>query len=461
MSEQTISFNRQLPVEDAYDLAVSGGGPAGIAAALAAARQGLRVLLIDSVGQLGGMGTNGGAARLLGGRYPDNSRWAVQGIFLEIVEKLVKREQAIHPEDITAQKYNLRGGTGFISSTGYGVPFDPVGMAALLDELMLEAGVDVKFFTQVIDVIMDGDRISHLILSNKSGLRAVPVRTVVDATGDADVAARSGCETTMGREQDHKTSPASMLFHVERVWTDELRREIYKEDSPQLKKLVADLRKKGVWTFPYELSSLVELTEKGTFLINATRLRNVDATDARSVSAAMMRGRLEVQELFKVLKEHVPGFSDARLRSVAGVLGIRESRRIVADMVLTTEQVIRGEDVPDTIGFSAYTWDLPDPESSDYELLDVRKIIRRHVFTPIPYRVMVPNPVTNLICPGRSISVERPVLGILRVQAPCYAMGQAAGTAAVQVVQQDSSFAEVDTAALRKSLKEQGALVDI
>jgi 2-polyprenyl-6-methoxyphenol hydroxylase-like FAD-dependent oxidoreductase len=456
----TLSFSRKLPVGEAYDLAVCGGGPSGVAAALAAARQGLKVLLLEGSGQLGGIGTNGGAARLLGGRTPNNRQWAVKGIFLELVERLAASGGAIHPERMTAEQYNPYGGTGFITSTGYGVPFDPIAMVALLDELMVEASVEVLFFTSVIAVRTVARHITELIVHNKSGLQAIPVKAVVDATGDADVAARSGCRFVQGRAEDGQTTPATLLFHVDKVWPEALRSEVYAHHSPRLQHLVRELREQGLWPFPFELVAHVQLTQPDTLLINATRLLHVDGTDGRAVSRAMMEGRREVQQMFKVMKEHFPGFSEARIRSVATMLGVPESRRIVGSLVYTVDDVIHGREFPDTIGFSAYTWDLPDPDHPDHQPMADRKVLRRHSYTPIPYRIMVPQPIENLVCPGRAVSVEREVLGIVRVQAPCYAMGQAAGTAAVSVVRKGVSFAQVNARQLRRTLAKAGALVD-
>ena len=143
----THSFTRDLPVEDAYDLVVAGGGPSGIPAALSARRRGLKVLLVEQTGQLGGVGTSAGVSHLLGGRTRDNKHWCVAGIFKEIVEDLSAVGGAINPVDIEGETYSPHGWTGKVSNLTYGVPFDPIRMAAMLDQKMLEACVDVIIFT--------------------------------------------------------------------------------------------------------------------------------------------------------------------------------------------------------------------------------------------------------------------------------------------------------------------------
>jgi hypothetical protein len=341
------------------------------------------------------------------------------------------------------------------------VPFDPIQMVALLDEKMLEAGVDTLFFTGFVDAIVEDNRITHVVLFNKSGLFSVPTSAVVDATGDGDVAARSGCEFVKGRDQDGLMTPATLMFHVDRVDQDVLASDIYRTKSNRFRELIADLRAKGLWKFPYDIFISVQLNEKGTMMINTTRICDVDGTDGRSISKGMMQGRREVAGLFELMKQHFPGFANARIKQVAPVLGIRETRRIRGDFVYTVNDLIAARDFDDTIGFSSYGWDLPDPKKPSYQpMYEAPEKRMNRIYTPIPYRVLVPRPVENVICPGRAISVERDVLGPLREQGPCMAMGHAAGVAAVQVVRDGASFASVDVGRLRADLKRGGARVD-
>ena len=448
-----MNYSRNIPVGETYDLIVCGGGPAGVPAALAARRAGMKVLLVEATGQLGGTGTSAGVSHLLGARCASDGTKCVAGIFDEVVNDLVARGGAIDPATIKKEKYPP---FGWFPGLAVGVPFDPLAMVALLDEKMLAAGVDVLFFTSVVDVVVAGKRVTHVVLFNKSGLHAVPVGAVVDATGDADVSARSGCEVVKGRPEDGLMTPASVTFHVDHVDQDALASDIYEKKSPRFRELIAELRAKGEWTFPYEIFISVQLHEKGTMMINTTRLCDVDGTDGRSVSQALMTGRQEVQRLFALMKKYFPGFANARLRLVAPSLGVRETRRIVGDYVYSVADILAARDFPDTIGFSGYPWDLPDPKRPSYQPMHEKKIGMPRPYTPIPYRVMVPRPVENLICPGRAISVERDVLGPLREQGPCYAMGHAAGLAAAQRV----AFKDVDTQRLRSELSKQNAIID-
>ncbi|HUT35091.1 MAG TPA: FAD-dependent oxidoreductase [Planctomycetota bacterium] len=449
----TLAFQRELLLAKPCDVVVCGGGPAGFAAALAARRAGLSVLLVDAQGQLGGMGTSGLVSHWLGGRTSDCRRWVVGGVFRTLAEEAAKRGIALLPTPAKT-KYQPHG--WFKGQLEAGVPFDPFGMAGLLDEKAAEAGVEVLLLTQAVDVAVADGRITHVVISNKSGLAAVPAAAVVDATGDADIAARSGCEIVKGREGDALMTPATLIFHVDGVDQDALAAYIGEHDTPRFRKEIAALRKAGEWPFPYDIFISVQLTEKGTMMINTSRLVGVDGTDGASVTQGMIRGRAETQKLLAILRKHFPGFANARVKAVAPLLGVRETRRIKGPYVLTVKDVNAGRGFDEAIGFSAYGWDLPDPKRPS-ENPGHGKLPG---VTPILYRVMVPQPLRNLICPGRAVSVERPVLGPLRVTAPCMAMGEAAGAAAEQVVRRGIAFAEVNVPKLRKTLSDHGAVVE-
>jgi len=451
-----MKYTTDIPVLAPYEIVVCGGGPAGYAAALAARRARRKVLLVEACGQLGGVGTSAGVSIWLGYRSHDN-RECVGGIFKETVDGLIECGGAVDPQSFGDEKYPP---FGWFPGLARGISFEPALAAAFMEEKVLDAGVDLLYFTDFVDAIVEGRGITSVIIQNKSGLQAVPAQTVIDATGDADVAARSGCEVVSGREEDGLMTPASLIFTVDRVDRAALSNYIYEHESPRFRELIKDLRDKGEWPFPYEIFISLQVIDDDTFMINTTRLCGVDGTDGASLTNGMVCGRREVTELFAIMRKHIPGFDEARLRSVAPMLGVRETRRIISDYVMKTEDVIEGRDFEDTIGFSAYGWDLPDPKRPSYQPMSGKKVQRKRALTPIPYRIMVPRPVENLVCPGRAVSVERDVLGPLRVMAPCFAMGEAGGLAADQALERGVSFREVDTDALRDVLRSSGAIVD-
>lgn len=328
-------------------------------------------------------------------------------------------------------------------------------MSGLLDEKMAAGGVTLLYLTRVVDVMQEGGRITHLVLHNKSGFSAVPATLVVDATGDADVAVLSGCETVIGRKQDRLMTPVTLQVHMDGIDQEALAEYINRADSPRFLSEIEELRGKGEWPFIYERFITVQMTEPGTMMVNTPRITGIDGTGGASVTKGMIQGRREILQLLEVMR---PGCRNARLRAVAPLLGVRETRRIVGDFRYTVQDVVDRRAVADAIGFTAYGWDLPDPVKPSHQPMTAAGT-KRVAVTPIPYRILLPRPVPNLICPGRAVSVERHVLGPLREQAPCMAMGQAAGTAA-SLVSADAGFAAVDVPALRQRLRDQDAIVD-
>lgn len=425
---QTCSMPaRDVPVIGAYDVVVCGGGPSGTAAALAARRAGLSVLLLEAQGQLGGAGVSGLVSEWLGG---DNV-----GIYREFAGET--------------------GRSGISRPSDWGPAFDPFAMAAYLDAKMAADGVEVLLHTQCIDVRVEAGRISHVFFVNKGGFQAAAGRAFVDATGDADIAAWSGCRVVKGRPEDGLTTPTSLVFHVDGVDEKQLA-AAFAEHGGRLLGLIRRLREQGQWPFPYDRFITRKLNEDGVYMINTIRLVGLDGTRGADISAGMSRGRDEAQRLMGIFRRHVPGYANARIKAVATSLGVRETRRIEAEHTMTLDDLARwGTDKShynDVIGHSTWGFDLPNPEKPSYNPGPRRKGLPKT--KPVPYRVMVPRPVGNLVCPGRCISVERHVLGALRVMSPCMAMGQAAGQAARQVVKNAVSFGAIDVARLLDELRQ-------
>ncbi len=446
-----------IPIIEQYDVVVCGGGPSGIPAALSAARYGARVLLLESTGQLGGVGTSAGVTSLLGGRTRRGGCPCIGGIFREITDDLIAQGGGLDPSSIPNQMYQPYGWASGDLAVGF--YFEARSMVCLLDEKMIEAGVDVLFFTSFVDVVVETQRVSHVVFFNKGGLQAVKATTVVDATGDADVAARSDCDFIKGRESDGLMTPATLVFRVDRVKQARLENYMREHASIRLKEMIHDLRERGQWPFDFDIFISQQGMEPGTFMINTTRICGVDGTDGRSISRGIMEGRSQVNRLFAIMKKHFPGFEGSRIIEISPSLGVRETRRIRGDYYYTVGDVMAQREFPDTIGFSGYSFDLPDPQKPSHQPLHEDKV-RAPYLIPIPYRIMVPKPVENVICPGRAVSVERDVLGPLRVMAPCYAMGEAAGIAAVMSVGSGGSFGSVNINQLRAQLRDGGAIVD-
>lgn len=217
--------------------------------------------------------------------------------------------------------------------------------------------------------------------------------------------------------------------------------------------------------FSYDIFLCTRLPEAGEFYINTTRLIGVDGTDGSSISAGMKKGRREVHKLMDIFRQYFPGFKDAQIKTIAPQLGIRETRRIIGDFMLSVEDLEENREFEDCIGFSMYGWDLPHPDKpseqpfANDDVTGYKYKVKKGLSTPLPYRIMIPKPIENLICPGRAVSVEGQVLGPVRVMAPCMAMGEASGTAAGQVINNKIPFNQVDLVKLRQKLKDVGAII--
>lgn len=457
-----MRFEKDINNIEAYDVVVCGGGPSGCTAALSAKREGLKVLLVESMGQLGGMAVSGHVSHWLGGRTQEG-KWVVRGLFKTLTEEAAEKGYAIIPFLEPEKDYHPYGWFNWFI---HGVPLDPFAIDLFLDQKMEEAGIDVLLHTQFVDTIIEENRITQVILFNRSGLFAVPVKAIIDATGNADVAYRSGCETIKGRREDGLMTPASLIFHVYNVNTEELISAVEKNRDPKFRDLINRLRQDGIWSYPYDIFICTQLPRKDEFYINTCRLVGVDGTDGRSLSEGMRRGRKETHELMHIFQQYFPGFKNARIKSVASQLGVRETRRIVGDYMLTVSDLRGEKSFEDNIGFSMYGWDLPDPKKPSIqpfvndEKSGFKSKVEKGLSTPLPYRIMVPKTIENLICPGRAVSVEGQVLGPVRVMAPCMAMGEAAGMACKQVVWGNKSFGTIDIPELRKGLRNAGAIID-
>ncbi len=463
LSKSTMNFSRNIPVLAPFDLVVCGGGPSGCAAALAASRAGLSVLLAEGQSQPGGMATSGMVSHWLGGRT-QLGEWVVGGLFRELAQEASECGCAVLPQLPTDSIYQPHGWLPWFI---HGIPVDPFAMAVFLDKKLTSEKISLLYETDVIDTAVEHGRITHIVIQNKNGIQAVPARMVIDATGDADVAVLSGCKTVAGRDKDGLMTPASLTFHLYGVDHQTLAAEIESTRSPKFREKIESLRQKKLWPFPYDIFISVKLVQDDVAMINTMRLPGVNGLDAASRTSALIQGRQEAYALLNIFKEHFPGFERAEMKCIAPLLGIRETRRIQSEFCLRVQDLSEPKDFEDTIGFSMYGWDLPDPQKPSHQpLVDESngKFINKTpkvLYTPVPYRIMVPHPVRNLLCPGRAISVERDVLGPLRVMAPCMAMGEACGMAAAEIVHGHATdVASVNPETLRQKLRNVSCIVD-
>ena len=454
MSEHTLSCQARS-IGD-YGVVVCGGGPAGVGAAIVAAREGAEVLLVEQAGCLGGAGTNALVNVWHGNYTRDHKERVVAGIFQETVDRLVAEGGAIPAEKDVV---NATPHMGYGAIHGRTTPFDVEICKRVLESFVLDEGVRLRYFTSFVAPDVEDGRIQGLFVHGKSGMSYIKTKVVVDATGDADVAYRTGCPTAKGTKEQGLMTPGTLMFMVEDVDSKAVEKYCKETGDVRYRRIIKKLQETGGWKFSYEIILLCETGHKGTFAVNTQRQCGVDGTSEESMTEGIIQARREIAELMDIFRKHVDGFENSRLTVSAPMIGIRETRRIVGEYVLGMEEIGKETHHKDTIAFSGFGWDLPDPKKPSTQPMWEQKKAFGLPYTEVPYRCLVPQGIENLLVAGRCISVERDVLGPLRTQPTCFATGQAAGTAAAWSAETSVPAAGIDTDKLRQRLVESGAIV--
>ena len=275
------------------DVVVIGGGPAGMCAAIAAARQGVQVLLVEQGGFCGGMATRGLVGPFMTCYDAKGENMIIRGLFEEIVDRMVERGYAIHPSGV-------HGGTAFTSWIKIGhehvTPYEPEGLKIIADEMLMEAGVKVLYHTDFLRPVMEGETITGVLVSSKRGLEVIKGKVVVDCTGDGDVAYRCGVPYEMGNEELKLIQPATMFFHISNVDPEAVEADIqanlhnfYRKDGVNYRSFhwrVTEARENGDWDLKRVSIGLFRMPKPDEWCVNTSRIMGVDSTDNESLTSA-------------------------------------------------------------------------------------------------------------------------------------------------------------------------------
>ncbi len=451
---------RSIPVRDEVDVLVVGGGPAGLMAAQAAALvEGTRVMLIENRGSLGGNMTQG--LPLLGflGRKGNE---VIKGLPLRFVERLRERGQATHHRACPLH----------VSLT----MIDPEGTKRLAWEIMEECGVKVLMYVMCVDTIVEDGRVKGVIIESKKGREAILAKCVVDCSGDGDVAYRAGAPMAYGNDKGI-AQPPTLMFSMRGVDSRKLRdavadhpdiydidfipNEFFRADDNctmvGFRNQIRQAREQG-YKLPVErtMTAEVRFLRAFQFYLLTDAFGNIPfATTISGENPEQYTRGEEIcikqnAEIVRYLKAFIPGFENAYVDRVAPFMGIRESRRIVGEYILTEQDIFDCAHFPDAIGVASYPVDLHHPVGGDCTLMWCPDCY------DIPYRCLVPQKIDGLLCAGRNISATHLALASVRVMGPAMCLGEAAGKAAALCVKEGVQPRALNVQKLQKALREEG-----
>lgn len=416
------------------DVLVVGSGSAGATAAIAAAQQGASVALIERYGFMGGTSTQ--VLDTFYGFYTpgEPARKVVGGIPDLVVEKLEDHGAAI----IRPNTYGA----------GDGITYDPEILKIVWEQLAIEAGVNLLYHTFVCDVEMDGDRVTGVLAINKSGPVRIQAKTVIDASGDADVAAAAGVPY-----EGAKDGPVQSLTTTFRMLNVDggKARAVSKN---QLHQLMEDAIATKSFDLPRKEGSIHITPFNGIMATNMTRVANIDPTDPVALTGAEIEGRHQALEYANFLVDRVPGYEKAVLADLSTQIGVRESRRIKGVYQLTKEDVLAARSFDDAIAqCGAPIEDHHSGGDTHWEYLPEGETYG------IPYRCLLPQNVEGLLVAGRCLSAEHDAHASVRSMGQCMAMGQAAGVAAAMSSSANQTPADMNVHTLRDALRDIGAVI--
>ncbi len=439
-----------------YDVIVAGGGTSGVTAAISAARGGASTLVVEKNGHLGGTAATG--LPFLG-MYDGHDHRVSAGIAQEIVEKMKEDNGSLD---------GVFGTTWLDKDYRFSiVPYEQEAYKYAAQELLMSSGAKVLFHSFVGDVFMDGERIQGIQVVNKSGTSLYTAKVFVDCTGDADIAWKSKAPMI----DKSLTQNASMLFRLGGVNTARVYKAMQEgkgitgwgEWHNRIligKKLDTDapgpIHMAGHFTGLHgeEITFTAISAISDQLYINATRTVGIDGTCAEDLSKAEISERRNVHNLVKALRKNVPGMEKCYLLYTAPV-GIRESRNIQGDYVLTKEDVLSGKQFEDSIARGAYPIDIHDPKGGRTQF----QFIKDGGSYSIPYRSLLPIGVNNLLVAGRCLSATHEAMGTARIMGAVMNQGQAAGSAAALAAQADGKPRNVNIKKLQKILTDTGMLI--
>lgn len=445
---------RELKVRAEVDVLVVGGGPAGMMAAEAAARdKNLKVMLIEQRGYMGGNLTIG--LPILSFLGPKGNQ-VIKGAAQKFIDRMAAK-------GASSEHWPCKNHMSFTI-------IDPDQVKTVAWEIMDDAGVEVLLYVFVADTIVENGKVKGVVIESKAGREVILAKTVIDCTGDGDVAFRAGVECNKG-DENGGMQPPTLMFLMRGVEVQKLRDAICNEPEKYdmdvmptsqfrkekfitvgLRGRILKAQQKG-YKVPVSRTILITGLGADEIWVNMTRVSGVDSTDPVSYTKGEHDARQQMYEVIAYLRDFVPGFESAWLERSAAFMGIRESRVIVGKYVMTAQDILEQKQFEDAIAVAGYPVDIHHAKGGDCTMLFCEDAY------PIPYGVLVPEKIEGLLVAGRCSAMDHEAMAATRVMSTCMALGEAAGNAARIAIADGVEVSAVDVTKVQQALLENGAFL--
>ena len=418
-----------------YDIVVAGGGFSGVAAALAAAREGMSVLLFDKSNALGGASVNCLVnpfmpyTTIINGREIELS----QGLFKVIRAKLNKMSE--ETGETSRSKKNI---------------FSEEHLKIILNRMCRDFGVDLLFHAYLCGTRTEDGYIKSVSVATVSGVVSISADIFIDATGDGLLSAMSGCDYRLGREQDNLCQPMTLCFRLSNVNV-----ERFYEQADEIQKKYKQFKAEGKISNPRENVLFFRVPQKGVLHFNTTRIIKLNPTDPLDITSAEIEAREQAYETYMFLKDNFDSCKDCELLYTAPEIGVRESRMIEGEYTLTGDELRACARFDDSIALGNYDIDIHNPEGAGTS----HYYFPAGKFYEIPYRCLVPKNIENLLVAGRCISVDHEAQASIRIMPIVCCLGEAAGTAAAVARKEGAAVRNVDIYELQSILVRNEAII--
>lgn len=447
MTMELRESEKAIDVYGEYDVVVIGGGPAGIAASVSAAKNGSKTLLVEHYGFLGGMGTAGGVTNFAGlyGRRNGEMVQLVHGVVDELLERLDRLGGLNKPQDGMQGRIRVRS-------------YDTSSYKCAADQLLLHHGVDILFHAHAAAVLKDANRITHVIVETKSGRRAIRANAFIDCSGDGDLAAQAGVDFEVGDGHGSGLYPTTM-FRVGNVDAEIALKAVGEFKAINDFMRLAQEKHPNKYQFPRDGAIIRPQINPTEWRVNVTQIKNaqgnaVNGVDALELSRGEIEGRRQVAAYFEFLRAEVPGFSNAYIIEIAPQIGIRETRRIKGVYQLTGADIEGSAQFEDSIGINAWPMELHTSGGVQW----VFPTSSTRAYNDLPWRMLIPRQVDNLLVAGRCASATHEGQSASRASGGCFVMGQAAGTAASLFT--GGTFTDLPVTSIQQRLINDGATIE-